>query len=181
MYRIRLYIVPEQDEDDAQEDFDAGFVDKDLLSSNSGYWWDTVKGDGRVTVTHRANKAKVRVSFGESQQEKHHETGRCREQRNNRANKKNKCIYTYAGYELDDRAVGVFSSPRRPDRLSGALPSSYPMGTGVKRPGREGDHSSTTAKVKKNVFLYIHSPIRLHGTVCSQAQGQLCIDSKGFR
>jgi hypothetical protein len=91
MYRITLYIVPEQDEDDTKEDFSSSFVDKDLLSSNNGYWWDTVKGDGgRVTVTHRANKAKVKVAFSESQQDKGHETGRCREQRNNRANKKNK-------------------------------------------------------------------------------------------
>jgi hypothetical protein len=90
MYRIRLYIVPEQDEDDGQEDFGSSFVEKDLLSSNNGYWWDTVKGDGRVTVTHRANKAKVKVAFRESQQDKDHETGSCREQRNNRANKKNK-------------------------------------------------------------------------------------------
>jgi hypothetical protein len=45
------------------------------------------------------------------------------------------------------------------------------MGTGssfpeVKRPGREVDHSPpTSAEVKKNVTLYIHSPIRLHGVV----------------
>jgi hypothetical protein len=90
MYRIRLYIVPEQDEDDEKEDFSSSFVDKDLLSSNNGCWWDTVKGDGRVTVTHRANKAKVKVAFSESQQDKDHEAGHCKEQRNNRVNKKNK-------------------------------------------------------------------------------------------
>jgi hypothetical protein len=41
-------------------------------------------------------------------------------------------------YGFDDRGVRVrvpvvsriFSSPRRPDRLSGSHPSSYPMGTG---------------------------------------------------
>lgn len=90
MYRIRLYIVPEQDEHDEKEDFSSSFVDKDLLSSNNGYWWDTVKGDGRVTVTHRANKGKVKVAFSESQQDKDHERGHCKEQRNNRVNKKNK-------------------------------------------------------------------------------------------
>jgi hypothetical protein len=36
----------------------------------------------------------------------------------------------------------------------------------VKRPGREADHSPpTSAEVKKNMDLYIHSPIRLHGVV----------------
>jgi hypothetical protein len=36
----------------------------------------------------------------------------------------------------------------------------------VKRPGREADHSpSTSAEVKKNVGLYFHSPIHLHGVV----------------
>jgi hypothetical protein len=54
---------------------------------------------------------------------------------------------------------------------SGVHPTSYTMGTrrsfpGVKRPGREVDHSPpTSAEVKKNVDLYIHSPIRLHGVV----------------
>jgi hypothetical protein len=89
MYRIRLYIVPEQDEQDSKEDFTSSFADKDLLSSNNGYWWDTVTGDGHVTVTHRAHKAKVKVTFGETQQEKDQKTERCREVRNNRANNKN--------------------------------------------------------------------------------------------
>jgi hypothetical protein len=55
---------------------------------------------------------------------------------------------------------------------SGAQPTSYPMGItgalspGVKRQGREADHSPpTSAEVKKNVDLYIHSPIRLHSVV----------------
>jgi hypothetical protein len=45
------------------------------------------------------------------------------------------------------------------------------MGTGasfpgVKRPGCEADHSPpTNAEVKKNVDLYFHSLIRLHGLV----------------
>jgi hypothetical protein len=48
------------------------------------------------------------------------------------------------------------------------------MGTGgsfpgVKRPGREANHSpATSAEVKKNVDLYIHYPIRLHGVVLNQ-------------
>jgi hypothetical protein len=40
----------------------------------------------------------------------------------------------------------------------------------VKWPGSEADHSPpTSTEVKKNVDLYIHYPIRLHGVV----QGQL--------
>jgi hypothetical protein len=37
---------------------------------------------------------------------------------------------------------------------------------GVKRPGREADHSSS-AEVKECVELYLHSQIRLHGVVLS--------------
>jgi hypothetical protein len=38
--------------------------------------------------------------------------------------------------------------------------------SGDKAAGREADHSpSASAKVKKNVDLYMHSPIRLHGVV----------------
>jgi hypothetical protein len=61
------------------------------------------------------------------------------------------------GYGLDDRGVGVqfpvgvriFISPRRPDRLWGPpnLPSNGLPGTlslGVRRPGREADHSPST-------------------------------------
>lgn len=93
MYRIRLYIVPEQDEDDTKEDFSSGFVDKDLLSSKKGHWWDTVKGDGCVTVTHRTHKTKVKVTFSESQEDRDQEIGRCRERRNNRTNSRNKVSY----------------------------------------------------------------------------------------
>jgi hypothetical protein len=96
MYRIKLYIVPEQDEDDNKQDFSSSFVDKDLLSSKNGCWWDTVRGDGRVTVTHRTHKAKVKVTFSESQEDKDQDTGRCRERRNNRSNSKTKVGYVTA-------------------------------------------------------------------------------------
>jgi hypothetical protein len=83
------------------------------------------------------------------------------------------------GYGLGGRVVGVrvpvgsriFSSPRRPDQLWGPpnlLSKGYRVlfPGGVKRLEREADHSqSTSAEVKKNVDLYIHSPIRLHGIV----------------
>jgi hypothetical protein len=47
---------------------------------------------------------------------------------------------------------------------SGAHPASYPIGTrgsflGVKRPGREADHSPpSSAEVKECLELYLHSP-----------------------
>jgi hypothetical protein len=83
------------------------------------------------------------------------------------------------GYGLDDRGVGVqvpvgvriFSSSLRPGRLWG--PSSllsnvyretlYP---GVKRPGREDDHSPPTSTEVKKMWIYTSTPpIRLHGVV----------------
>ena len=90
MYRIRLYIVPEHDESERQEDFNSGLVNKDLLSSANGCWWDTVRGDGCVTVTHRAHKAKVKVTISDSQQHRDQIAGRCRNGRNNRVNTANK-------------------------------------------------------------------------------------------
>jgi hypothetical protein len=69
--------------------------------------------------------------------------------------------------------AGNFSLHRRVQNGSGAHPASYPVGTralslGVKRPGREADHSSaSSAEVKERVELYTHSPIRLHGVVLS--------------
>jgi hypothetical protein len=76
------------------------------------------------------------------------------------------------GYGLDDRGVGVrvpvesriFSSPRRPTG-SGAHPSSYPLGTegsfpGVKRPGREAEHSpQTCTEVEKMWICRITLPL----------------------
>jgi hypothetical protein len=67
------------------------------------------------------------------------------------------------GYRLDDRSsrvrfpagAGNFSLHHRVQNGSGALPASYPMGTGdsflgVKRPGREADHSPpSSAEVKE--------------------------------
>jgi hypothetical protein len=74
-------------------------------------------------------------------------------------------------YGLDDRMIGVrlpagagnFSLRHHVQKGSGAHPA-YPMGTrgsslGVKRPGREADHTPpTVAEVKECVELYINSP-----------------------
>jgi hypothetical protein len=69
--------------------------------------------------------------------------------------------------------AGNFSLRHHVQTDPGAHPTSYPKVTGdlplgVKRPGREGDHSTpSSAEVKECVELYFHSPIRLHGTVLS--------------
>jgi hypothetical protein len=91
------------------------------------------------------------------------------------------------GYGLDNRDSRVrfpagtrnFPLHHRVQNGSGAHPASYPMGTrgsspGVKRPGRKADHlPPSSAEVKEWVEPYLHSPIRLHGVVLSEAQGQL--------
>jgi hypothetical protein len=74
------------------------------------------------------------------------------------------------GYRLDGQGVGVrvpvgariFTSPCRPDRLW-VHPTSYPMGTkgsfpGVKRPGREADHSPQTSTEVKKTWVYTSTP-----------------------
>jgi hypothetical protein len=76
------------------------------------------------------------------------------------------------GYGLDDRGsrvpfpagAGNFSLHRRVQNGSGVHLASYPMGIrgsfpGVKRPGRETDHSPpSSAEVIKWVELYLNSP-----------------------
>jgi hypothetical protein len=73
------------------------------------------------------------------------------------------------GCELDCRGsrvrfparAGNFSLYHRVQNTSGAHSASYPMGTGgaislgVKRPGREADHSPPSSA---EVELYLHSP-----------------------
>jgi hypothetical protein len=75
------------------------------------------------------------------------------------------------GYGLEDRGsrvqfcagAGNFSLHHRVQNGSGAHPASNPMGTkgsfpGVKRPGREADHSPPSSdEVKEWVELYLHS------------------------
>jgi hypothetical protein len=89
----------------------------------------------------------------------------------------------WLGYGLDDRGsrvrfpagAGNFSLPHRVQNGSGAHPPSYPMGTvpgalflGVKRPGREANHSlPSSVEVKECVELYLQFPIRLNGVVVS--------------
>jgi hypothetical protein len=43
------------------------------------------------------------------------------------------------------------------------------LSPGVKLPGREAHHSPpANSEIKKNVDLYIHSPLRLHGVMLNQ-------------
>jgi hypothetical protein len=69
-------------------------------------------------------------------------------------------FFIATGYELESRGSNLdrarfFSSPQRPDRLCGplGLPSSGYRGAlspGVKRPGREADHSPPSNAEVKN-------------------------------
>jgi hypothetical protein len=94
------------------------------------------------------------------------------------------------GYRLDDRCsrvrfpagAGNFSLHHRcVQNSSGAHPASYPMGTrgsfpGVKRPGREADHSSpSSTEVKECMELSFHSPSTSswRGAHLKKVQGQL--------
>jgi hypothetical protein len=67
--------------------------------------------------------------------------------------------------------MGLFSLGICVHAGSGAHPVSYPMRTGssylgVKRPGREADHSLPPIPEVKNEWCYtITAPIRLHGVV----------------
>jgi hypothetical protein len=85
------------------------------------------------------------------------------------------------GYGLDERGsrvrfptgAGNSSLHHRVQTSSGAHPASYPMCTrgsflGVKRPGREADHSPPSSADVKNAWSYTSiPPIRLHGVVLS--------------
>jgi hypothetical protein len=92
-------------------------------------------------------------------------------------------------YRMDDRGsrvrfpvwTGNFSLHRRVKTGSETHPASYPMGTrgffpGVKRPGREADHSPpSSVEVKEWVELYLYSPNTPSwcGPQLKSAQGQL--------
>jgi hypothetical protein len=85
------------------------------------------------------------------------------------------------GYGLDNRGsrvrfpagAGTFSLHHRVQKGSGAHSASYPVGItnsfpGVKRPGREADHSPPSSAEVKNAWSYTSTaPIRLHGVVLS--------------
>jgi hypothetical protein len=89
-------------------------------------------------------------------------------------------VGTALSYGLDDRGsrvrfpagAGNFSLHHRVQNGSGAHPTAYTMVTrgfylGVKRPGREVDHTPPSSAEVECVELYLHCPIRLHGVVLS--------------
>jgi hypothetical protein len=52
------------------------------------------------------------------------------------------------------------------------------LSLGLKRPGREADHSPPSSAEVKNAWSCISTPpIRLHGVVLSQAQGKLYLST----
>jgi hypothetical protein len=85
------------------------------------------------------------------------------------------------GYRLDNQdsrfrflaGAGNFSLHHHVQNGSGVHPASYPIGTrgffpGVKRPGREADHSPPSSAKVKNAWSYTSTPpVRLHGMVIS--------------
>jgi len=81
--------------------------------------------------------------------------------------------------------AGNFSLHHGVQNGSKAHPAGYPMETmgsypGVKRLGRQADHSPPSSAAVKNVWRYASSPpIRLPGVVLSlkKAQGQIYLSS----
>jgi hypothetical protein len=87
--------------------------------------------------------------------------------------------YVYkTGYWLDDREFGVRFHVQERDSfllrdvhtVSGSHPVSYPVGIwvispGVKRQGREADHSPPSSTEGKNVGAILPSPIYFYGAV----------------
>jgi len=73
-------------------------------------------------------------------------------------------------YGLDDRGFESWQGLRIFLFTTASRPALRPLG--VKRPGRETDHSSPSSTVvKKCMELYLHSPTRLHGVVLRKSAG----------
>jgi hypothetical protein len=80
--------------------------------------------------------------------------------------RRNSSVGIATGYRLNDRGVGVrvpvgskiFSSSRRPDRLWVSTQPPIQWVSGVKRPGREADHSLPTAAEVRKTWVYTSTP-----------------------
>jgi hypothetical protein len=88
--------------------------------------------------------------------------------------------YYYYYYYYDPRADLDDVEIRKFLTLPGVLPTSYPMGSGalspgVKRPGREADHSPPANAEDKKTWIYISTPpyAFMAWYLISSAQGQL--------
>jgi hypothetical protein len=90
----------------------------------------------------------------------------------------NSVVGIATGDGLDDGEVGVrvpvglnFSLHHVVQTGYGAHPASYPMGNGGSFPGGKATGAlswpltSNYRRGQENMYLYIHSPIRLHGVV----------------
>jgi hypothetical protein len=96
-------------------------------------------------------------------------------------NLKNKYICQYSDKPGIDswRGLGIFLFTTASRTALGPTqpPIQWVPGTlslGVKRAGREADHSHpSSAEVKELVELYLHSPIRLHGVMLSLSTGTI--------
>jgi hypothetical protein len=69
--------------------------------------------------------------------------------------------WTAEGTELESQEGQDFSPLHAVQTGSGAHPASYPMGTGgggVKRPGRQADHSPLYSAEDKNTRIYTATP-----------------------
>jgi hypothetical protein len=80
------------------------------------------------------------------------------------------------GYELDDRGIEIrlltvardFALPHSARPAMGSIqpPIHWEPGAlfpGIKQEERVADHSFSSSEKFKNVKLYLHSPIRIHG------------------
>jgi hypothetical protein len=122
-------------------------------------------------TNHSDSPARDYVCDDDSQDAEINSLGFCIHYVHNNANVFIRVVGIVTGYGLDDRGVGVrvsvgsrmFSSPRRPHRLSGStnlLSNGYwgLFPPGVKRPGREVDHSPATSAEVKQIWLYTSIP-----------------------
>jgi hypothetical protein len=90
-----------------------------------------------------------------------------------------KCVFVVLGYGLDDRrfesrqrlGIFLFTTAFRPVLGRTQPPIQWepePLSMGIRRPGREADHSRPSSAEVKNVWSYTSTPpICLHGVVLS--------------
>jgi len=78
------------------------------------------------------------------------------------------------------KVLGIFLFTTASKTGSGAYPASYPMGTGalslgVKRPGREADHSPPSSSEVKNAWNYDSNPQYVFKAWCLVKHRDKCV------